>query len=415
MSEGSDHKRDINHKRPAGSLCCHCGLCLTSYARFARETCAFVSSRIERLERLVHGKGREINNFDHWYFGIYEKMMAGRMAVPIEGAQWTGVISSVASEMLKRDMVDGVICVHGEGENRLKPVPCLAFTAAEVLAARGNKPMLSANLSMLDLAQKRGIRRLLFIGSGCHVQALRALQPRLPFDKIYVLGFPCVDNCTPESAEKFLQQVSSSPDTVVRYEFMQDYCLQFIHQNGLRERVPFFSLQFKKLSNLIHPSCRSCFDYVNSLADLVVGYMGSPLGWQWIIVRNQAGQEMFEVIENQLELQNRPIPSKGKRRWALQMLLYVLDYNLWLPGRAASIAGAMARRIGPQGLEFARFSIDLHFVRNYGHVKRNYPGYVDKIIPGFARRIVNQYSLPGRGPFVQYHRAVRRIRRKWRY
>jgi len=32
----------------------------------------------------------------------------------------------------------------------------------------------------------------------------------------------------------------------------------------------------------------SCFDYVNSLADLVVGYMGA-FGWQWIVVRKWAG------------------------------------------------------------------------------------------------------------------------------
>jgi hypothetical protein len=34
----------------------------------------------------------------------------------------------------------------------------------------------------------------------------------------------------------------------------------------------------------------SCFDYVNGLADLVVGYMGAPFGWQWIVVRNETRQ-----------------------------------------------------------------------------------------------------------------------------
>lgn len=49
--------------------------------------------------------------------------------------------------------------------------------------------------------QVRGesIKRLLFIGVGCQVQALRSVEEDLGLDELYVLGTNCVDN--PRNAE----------------------------------------------------------------------------------------------------------------------------------------------------------------------------------------------------------------------
>lgn len=48
------------------------------------------------------------------------------------------------------------------------------------------------------------------------------------------------------------------------------------HTDGHFEYIPFFSLPSNDLNDVIAPSCYSCFDYPNAVADLVVGYMGVP-------------------------------------------------------------------------------------------------------------------------------------------
>lgn len=48
------------------------------------------------------------------------------------------------------------------------------------------------------------------------------------------------------------------------------------HTDGHFEKIPYFSLPANDLTEVIAPSCYSCFDYPNALADLVVGYMGVP-------------------------------------------------------------------------------------------------------------------------------------------
>jgi 3,8-divinyl protochlorophyllide a 8-vinyl-reductase (ferredoxin) len=379
-------------KRPAKELCSECGLCDTYYIHYVKEACAFINQQIPALEQQTHGRSRDLDAPNDVYFGVHQSMMAARKTEPIEGAQWTGMVSSIAIEMLNRGMVEGVVCVQNTKEDRFGPMPVIARTPEDILAARVNKPTLSPNLSVLEQIEQSGMKRLLVIGVGCQIQALRAVEKNLGLEKLYVLGTPCVDNVTRAGLQKFLDTTSRSPSTVVYYEFMQDFKVHFKHEDGSTETVPFFGLKTNQLKDVFAPSCMSCFDYVNSLADLVVGYMGAPFGWQWTVVRNDTGQEMLDLIADQIETQ--PVTSVGDRHQAVQQSIPAYDKGVTLPMWAAKLMGVFIERIGPKGLEYARFSIDSHFTRNYLYVKRNYPEKLEAHVPEFAKKIVSQYKLP---------------------
>ncbi len=378
--------------RPAKELCSECGLCDTYYIHYVKEACAFINQQIGELEEVTHDRARNLDNPDELYFGVHQEMIAARKTEPIAGAQWTGIVSSIAIEMLNSGLVEGVVCVQNTKEDRFQPMPIIARTPEEILAARVNKPTLSPNLSVLEQIEQSGMKRLLVIGVGCQIQALRAVEKQLGLEKLYVLGTPCVDNVNRAGLQKFLDTTSRSPDTVVHYEFMQDFRVHFKHEDGSTETVPFFGLKTNQLKDVFAPSCMSCFDYVNSLADLVVGYMGAPFGWQWIVVRNDTGKEMLDLVKNQLEQQ--PVASKGNRKEAVQQSIPAYDKGVTLPMWAAKLMGVVIEKIGPKGLEYARFSIDSHFTRNYLYVKRHHPEKLKAHVPEFAKRIVDQYKLP---------------------
>lgn len=379
-------------RRPAKELCSECGLCDTYYIHYVKEACAFINQQIGELEEKTHERSRNLDNPDELYFGVHQHMTAARKTQPIEGAQWTGIVSSIAIEMLNRGIVEGVVCVQNTKKDRFQPMPIIARTTEEILAARVNKPTLSPNLSVLEQIEKSGMKRLLVIGVGCQIQALRAVEKQLGLEKLYVLGTPCVDNVNRAGLQKFLETTSRSPETVVHYEFMQDFRVHFKHEDGSTETVPFFGLKTNKLKDVFAPSCMSCFDYVNSLADLVVGYMGAPFGWQWIVVRNDTGKEMLDLVKDQLQTQ--PVMSQGNRKEAVQQSIPAYDKGVTLPMWAAKLMGVVIEKIGPKGLEYARFSIDSHFTRNYLYVKRHHPDKLEAHVPEFAKRIVGQYKLP---------------------
>ncbi|MEH2255838.1 Coenzyme F420 hydrogenase/dehydrogenase, beta subunit C-terminal domain [Nostoc sp.] len=396
MTSVSPHKKaralKPTSRRPAKELCSECGLCDTYYIHYVKEACAFINQQIGELEAETHTRSRHLENPDELYFGVHQDMIAAKKQQAIEGAQWTGIVSSIAIEMLNHGLVEGVVCVQNTKEDRFQPMPVIARTPEEILAARVNKPTLSPNLSVLEQVEKSGMKRLLVIGVGCQIQALRAVEKQLGLEKLYVLGTPCVDNVNRAGLQKFLETTSRSPDTVVHYEFMQDFRVHFKHEDGSSETVPFFGLKTNQLKDVFAPSCMSCFDYVNSLADLVVGYMGAPFGWQWIVVRNDTGKEMLDLVKDQLDTQ--PVTSKGNRKEAVQQSIPAYDKGVTLPMWAAKLMGVVIEKIGPKGLEYARFSIDSHFTRNYLYVKRNHPEKLEAHVPEFAKRIVRQYKLP---------------------
>ncbi len=380
--------------RPAKDLCSDCGLCDSRWVAYVRQSCAFLHQDFDGMERKAHGRTRNLDQEDELYFGVQQRMLTARLQTPIDGAQWTGIVSRLGVRALESGLVDAVLCVQQSPDDRFTPMPVLARTPAEVLAARVNKPTLSNNLSVLEQLPGSGIKRLLAIGVGCQVQALRAVQDTLPLDALYVLGLPCVDNVSREGLQTFLESASASPDTVVHYEFMQDFRIHFRHSDGHVETVPFFGLDTPALKDVFAPSCLSCFDYVNAGADLVVGYMGAEFGRQWLVVRNSRGEELLKLVE--AELDQAPVSSRGDRRQAVQQGIDAYDKALRLPMWLAELVGWIVQRVGPKGLEYGRFSIDSHFTRNALWLRRHHPEMVERHLPAFARRIVERYRLPAR-------------------
>jgi coenzyme F420 hydrogenase subunit beta len=309
---------------------------------YVKESCAFLEQRFEAMEEQAHGRSRNLDNDDELYFGVQQRMLTARLRQPIEGAQWTGIVSQIGVRALETGLVDAVLCVGQSPEDRFTPVPRLARTPQEVLEARVNKPTLSPNLEVLEQLPGSGIKRLLAIGVGCQVQALRAVQASLPIDQLYVLGLPCVDNVSREGLQTFLESASRSAATVVHYEFMQDFRIHFRHSDGSTETVPFFGLDTPRLKDVFAPSCLSCFDYTNAGADLVVGYMGAGFGSQWITVRNALGQKLLDLVEAELEI--GPVFSGGDRRQAVQQGIGAYDKALRLPMPLAELVERIESR-----------------------------------------------------------------------
>lgn len=81
------------------------------------------------------------------------------------------------------------------------------------------------------------------------------------------------------------------------------------HTDGTYETTPYFCLPANDLTDVIAPSCMSCFDYTNGLADLVVSYMGVPyrdkpmaVHEQHVVVRNGRGQAMLDAVKEHIRV-----------------------------------------------------------------------------------------------------------------
>ena len=196
-------------------------------------------------------------------------------------------------------------------------------------------------------------------------------------------------------------------------QFMQDYRVHLKHQDGTFEKIPYFCLPANELTDVIAPSCYSCFDYPNAGADLVVGYMGTPYNsstpmtqhLQYLTVRNERGRAMLNAVQQQSNNNNNntmeilPPISKGSRGpFVMQTVLADDEAKMGnaptgAPRWIGEILATILTKIGPSGLEFARYSLDYHVIRNYIHVVRHWGvERAERHIPEYAKRIVKKYD-----------------------
>ena len=420
---------------PAKELCSKCGLCETSFIAEVKDACAFIGpgmARIDQLEEEIHGRRRDPNSLvesfspstiDEARFGVLREPIRLAKGNKIKEAQWTGVMTGIALSMLEGDHVDAVVCIANSessdsSTNFGSPEPILARTPEDVLRGRGVKPALAPSLRVLDEIEcDPSIQRLLFCGVGCAVQAFRAVEGELGLKEVYVLGTNCADNSpTPEAARNFIREgvQLDSVDDVQGYEFMQDFK---VHVKSKESYVakPYFTLPGTIAEASIAKSCRACFDYTNALADVVVGYMGAPLSYdskiarmddsfQTLTVRNERGAAMVEIAQKASRLNVGPSAIGNGSHEKLASATVSSDaivaamvgnpvQEKGMPGWIGQIVAFGMRRIGPTGMNFARYSIDYHILRNYLFVLKN-KGNKDRAVtalPQNARDVVNHY------------------------
>ncbi|GFH52685.1 coenzyme F420 hydrogenase subunit beta [Chaetoceros tenuissimus] len=415
--------KDWPQKFPAKEHCSKCGLCETSFVQYVETSCAFLKegmSNIDSLEPILHKRSRNLENDYESRFGVLDQdilLVKGTQ----NGSQWTGAVTSIALAMLESKTVDAAICIASKSDdNTLEPQPIIAKTKQDLLKGRGVKPSLAPSLKVLDeIKQDESIRNLLFCGVGCAVQAFRSelVQKDLGLDNVYVLGTNCADNSpTPQASQDFIQKglgISEEDyESVKGYEFMQDFKVHVKKEtegSNSYDKIPYFSLPGNIARASIASSCLSCFDYTNSLADIVVGYMGALLAddmdnnYQTLTIRNQKGKEMFDIATKAGKL-NVYETATGKGSWkdfAVQTVLAdgVIEEMIGkqpkeqgMPPAVGNIVAKLVQYIGPKGLNFAEYSIDYHILRNYLYCLDQWgENGTERKMPQYAQSIVKEY------------------------
>jgi coenzyme F420 hydrogenase subunit beta len=359
--------------------------------------CQFIQPDYPALEAQVHGRTRDPQRPDELHFGPFRRMLRGRLSPPLPGAQWTGITTRIAERLLRSGTVDAVLTMAPHPDDTWRPQPVLITDPDDLVGCRGMRMGYAPLLSLLEPAREAGHKRLAVIGIPCQVYALRALERTLGFDRLYVIGTPCSDNTTTERFHDFLALLAEDPATITYLEFRTDYHVELRFTDGRVKAVPFLQLPLSKLPPDFFPlTCRSCVDYTNVLADITVGYMGGA-GEQWLLVRNERGEEMVAALGG--ELHTSPLTSAGKRRGAVAGFLKNVERAAGgLPTRAMPdwlrpIVGWLMPRVGPRGLEFARARVEMKAVETVLHLRREHPARMKTMVPDHVWSLVEPYGL----------------------
>lgn len=378
-------------------LCTDCGISRTATPKDCATACQFIKPDYPAMETRVHGRTRDALRPDERFFGPYRSMFRASLKAPIEGAQWTGITTRIAEKLLESGAVDAVLTMAPDANDKWKPVPVIVTRAQGMAQVRGMRMGYAPLLALLEPARAAGHKRLAIIGIPCQVHALRALEARLGFERLYVIGTPCSDNTTTESFHEFLGLLSDKPETITYLEFRADYHVELRFDDGRVKAIPFLLLPLSDLRPDFFPlTCRTCVDYTNSLADITVGYMGGT-GEQWLVVRNDRGQELVDLLGD--ELTTAAPADSGKREGPVKGFLANTERAAGglplrrMPKWVRPIVGWLMPRVGPKGLEFARARVEMKAVESVIHLRREKPGRIKSMLPAHVWALVAPYGL----------------------
>ena len=389
----------LNEPAPRG-LCTDCGISRTATPKNCGTACQFIQPDYTRLELEVHGRMRDAAKTDEEFFGPFTRMVRASLKAPRDGAQWTGITTRIAERLLETHSVDAVLTMAPDPNDNWRPVPVLVTSAEGMAQCRGMRMGYAPLLALLEPARAKGYKRLAVIGIPCQIYALRALEKELGFERLFVIGTPCSDNTTTEKFHQFLDLLSANPETITYLEFRADFHVELRFTDGRVQEIPFLQLPISKLPGDFFPlTCRTCVDYTNTLADITVGYMGGQ-GEQWLIVRNTRGQELLDLLGDEVRISEPG--SAGKRRSAVVGFQNNVERAAGglplrrMPDWVRPIVGWLMPRIGPRGLEFARTRVEMKAIETIIHLRREMPQRVKNMVPPHVWALVKSYGLTPR-------------------
>lgn len=400
MADGGDHQGlEAPHFAPAAprALCTDCGLSRMADAKACGRACQFIRPDYPALEAQAHGRARDAGRGEELFFGPYRRMARVRLNPPRADAQWTGVTSRIGERLLETGAVDAVLTMAPDPADRWRPMPVIVTRADAMAGTRGMRMGHAPLLALLEPARAAGHRRIAVIGIPCQVHALRAIEAELGFDRIYVIGTPCSDNTTTENFHRFLALLDAAPETITYLEFRADYRVELRFADGRKRLIPFLKLPISDLPADFFPlTCRTCVDYTNALADITIGYMAGE-GDQWMIVRNNRGEELAGLVEP--ELITQPLSSRGNRAGAVKGFLINTELAAGglpvrrMPGPIRAIMAVLMPHIGPKGLEFARARVEMKAIETVLHLRHAAPRRMKSMIPAHVWQLAARYGL----------------------
>jgi coenzyme F420 hydrogenase subunit beta len=393
---------------PPRHFCTDCGVSRTAQPKRCAQACQFIQPDYPALERAVHGRARRLPapgqaGDDELFFGPHQRMLQAALNAPLAGAQWTGITTRIAEKLLLAGEVDAVIAMAPHPDDPWRPMPVVVTRAEDMAGCRGMRMGYAPLIALVEPALAQGYKRLAMIGIPCQIYALRALQPELErehgLQKLFVIGTPCSDNTTTERFHEFLALITPEPENVTYLEFRADYHVEIRMLSGEVRALPFLSLPLSQLPPDFFPmTCRTCVDYTNVLSDITVGYMGGQ-GQQWLLVRNERGQHLLQLLGDEVRLQAPG--SAGKRAGAVRGFLKNVELAAGglplrrMPNWLRPVVSWLMPRIGPRGLEFARARVEMKALETMVHLRREEPARMKTMVPEHVIHLVRPYGVAG--------------------
>lgn len=280
---------DLVYRPEVGDRCVQCGLC--------RKVCPGLGVDLKGLSKdCVSGRfDKYLGRFCGTYLG-YSQDKRIRMA-----SSSGGIITSICLYLLESRAVDGAVVVRSKDRNTNQVY--VARNRRELMQSLQSKYLPTPVCTSFEEILNSG-KKYVFVGSPCHIHALRKLQAVMPKARENValaVAHFCEYSPDPHYVDFLAKKCGIEPDSIRKVKFREGrwpgnltYFLK-----GNQKVVPFRRLFYPVTIPFARSRCLQCIDHSGELADICVGdawcnnLSGKDGGWAVAITRNEHAQSVM--------------------------------------------------------------------------------------------------------------------------
>jgi len=180
-----------------------------------------------------------------------------------------------------------------------RPEPIVLQSKEDILLTTGTKYVNNPNLKILNELNINQATSAV-VGVPCMMQALLKSEiynigiPALNQIK-YRIGIFCMESFSYESLLKIYEILKVDVNDVKKTDINKGKFIVYTN-SGEELTVP-----IKEIGPLAREDCEVCFDLTSESADISIGSIGSPSGWNTVLIRTETGKELYnKLIESNL-------------------------------------------------------------------------------------------------------------------
>ncbi|MEZ5322194.1 MAG: Coenzyme F420 hydrogenase/dehydrogenase, beta subunit C-terminal domain [Microthrixaceae bacterium] len=262
--------------------------------------------------------------------GIYQDILLTRASDDMvhRMGQDGGLVSAILLWAVEHDYVDAALVSYLEGGDAgsWKPVPGVASTREEILAAAGSRYTYSANTLAIDEALDKGFTRLALVGMSCQSSAPPTMWSR----RVGKIGKPIVFNigllCSKTFDDAIFEELFETKYRIRRSDIVK-MNIKGVFQLWMRDGS-YHEVNLKECHAWTREGCVHCPDFAAEHADISTGGIGKDNDWTLTIVRTDLGREIVGRMIADGSILSRPgdsdpgaitlmrkLAEKSRERW----------------------------------------------------------------------------------------------------
>jgi len=239
----------------------------------------------------------------------FKEVIAARAKDPsiLEKAQDGGVVTAMLVNGLEKGYIDTAIVMYRDEE--WHSVPGIARTKEEIIKAAGSKYVYMSLVPKLrEAAKMEDVKSIAYIGTPCQINALQTFEKaglRDIIDKVKVkICLFCTHSWDWKTVKELADEMGVNLKDVVKMDIKGK--LLFHLKDGSVAEYPLDKAEEKS-----RQGCKICPDFISKYADLAIGAIGSPSGWNTIIVLTDRGKEFLDLAIKSGVIETKEVTEKG--------------------------------------------------------------------------------------------------------